>query len=207
MNDYLASLVANAQITRLALIGLAKNVGKTTTTNHLLETLVQAGLYQPHELALTSLGLDGEATDAMTGLPKLRYLPAAGMLVATAESLLLQAESEGILVERLRQLAGRTALGPIMLARIQRPAHLVIAGPTLLRDLDTTLEQCASLWSAPEFHRRGNQPCRSCGPCHQQRLHPLHRRKRCSDPCAGCEAHIRRSEPASRQSIALRGCL
>ena len=44
----------------LALIGLAKNVGKTTTTNHLLETLLGEKLYRAEELALTSLGLDGE---------------------------------------------------------------------------------------------------------------------------------------------------
>src|SRR6266571_8493255 len=109
MTAYLAHMVAQAHISRLALIGLAKNVGKTTATNHLLETLIGENLYRAEELALTSLGLDGEATDALTGLPKPRYVPQAGLLVATAANLLLQAESEGAQVERLLQLPGRTA--------------------------------------------------------------------------------------------------
>jgi len=53
MPAQLASIVAQARIARLALIGLAKNVGKTTTTNHLLETLLGGELYRAEELALT----------------------------------------------------------------------------------------------------------------------------------------------------------
>jgi hypothetical protein len=95
MPAQLASIVAQARIARLALIGLAKNVGKTTTTNHLLETLLGGELYRAEELALTSLGLDGEAIDALTGLPKPRYVPQAGLIVATTADLLDQAESTG----------------------------------------------------------------------------------------------------------------
>lgn len=137
----LAQIVAKAQIQRLSLIGLSKNVGKTTTTNHLLQTLLDEKRYEARELALTSLGLDGEATDAMTGLPKPRYVPQAGLLVATTAGLLRQAESEGARFERLQQLPGRTALGPVILARVQQPGRVVIAGPTLLRDLRSTLDQ------------------------------------------------------------------
>ena len=137
----LAQIVAEAQIQRLSLIGLAKNAGKTTATNHLLQTLLDERQYEAHTLALTSLGLDGEATDAMTGLPKPRYVPQAGLLIATTAGLLRQAESEGARFERLQQLAGRTALGPVVLARVQQPGRVVIAGPTLLRDLRSTLDQ------------------------------------------------------------------
>src|SRR5207248_6272098 len=135
MTTLLAQIITHARISRLALIGLAKNVGKTTTTNHLLAALLNEGFYGARELALTSLGLDGEATDAMTGLPKPRYVPQAGLLVATTLDLLLRAESEGTQVERLLQLPGRTALGPVILARILRPGRVIIAGPTLLHDL------------------------------------------------------------------------
>src|SRR5438270_11244462 len=92
----LAQLVTEAKIHSLSLIGLSKNVGKTTTTNHLLETLVGEKYYRSDELALTSLGLDGETVDALTGLPKPRYVPQAGLLVATTADLLDQAESSGI---------------------------------------------------------------------------------------------------------------
>jgi hypothetical protein len=137
----LAHIVAKARIRRLSLIGLAKNVGKTTATNSLLETLLHERLYEASELALTSLGLDGEATDAMTGLPKPRYVPQAGLLVATTHEFLRQAESEGARFERLQQLPGRTVLGPVFLARVTQPGRVVIAGPTLLRDLRATLDQ------------------------------------------------------------------
>jgi hypothetical protein len=141
MPALLAHLVAEANIHRLALIGLSKNVGKTTATNHLLETLINEKLYCSDELALTSLGLDGEATDALTGLSKPRYVPQAGLLVATTAELLRQAEGEGAQVEFLQQLPGRTALGPVILARIICPGRVIIAGPTLLRDLRNAMDQ------------------------------------------------------------------
>jgi hypothetical protein len=112
MTTQLARIVAQANIKRLSLIGLSKNVGKTTTTNHLLETLVAERSYRVDELALTSLGLDGEAVDALTGLPKPRYIPQEGLLVATTVDLLREGEARGIEAEWLLQLPGRTALGP-----------------------------------------------------------------------------------------------
>src|SRR5258708_16607171 len=145
MTAQLASIIARANIGRLSLVGLSKNVGKTTTTNHLLETLLGERLYRAQELALTSLGLDGEATDALTGLPKPRYIPQAGLLVATTADLLKQAEREGAQVEYLQQLPGRTALGPVIVARVLQTGHIVIAGPTLLRDLHSLLERLQAL--------------------------------------------------------------
>lgn len=145
MTAYLAHIVARANIQRLSLIGLSKNAGKTTATNHLLETLLREKLYRAEELALTSLGLDGEATDALSGLPKPRYVPQTGLLVATTSDLLHQAESEGAQVERLQQLPGRTALGPVILARILRPGRIIIAGPTLLRELRSALDRLQAL--------------------------------------------------------------
>src|SRR5712691_2887729 len=141
MTTSLAYIVAQANIQRLSLIGLSKNVGKTTATNYLLETLLSEGLYRAGELAITSLGLDGEATDALTGLPKPRYVPQAGVIVATTADLLRQAENGGTRLEHLLQLPGRTALGPVMLARVVHPGRIIIAGPTLLRDLRSALDQ------------------------------------------------------------------
>src|SRR5207248_4434817 len=145
MSASLAQLVTEAKIHNLSIIGLSKNVGKTTTTNHLLETSVGEQYYRSAELGLTSLGLDGETTDALTGLPKPRYVPQAGLLVATTTELLLRAESEGTQVERLLQLPGRTALGPVILARILRPGRVIIAGPTLLHDLHNAIDQLGRL--------------------------------------------------------------
>jgi hypothetical protein len=145
MSTSLAQLISEAKIHSLSLIGLSKNVGKTTTTNHLLETLVSEKYYRSDELGLTSLGLDGETTDALTGLPKPRYVPQAGLLIATTTELLVQAESEGTQFERLLQLPGRTALGPVILSRIVRPGRVIIAGPTSLHGLRNAIDQLGRL--------------------------------------------------------------
>src|SRR5205823_1622814 len=55
--------------------------------------------------------------------------------------LVLQAEHEGAQFERLGHLPGRTALGPVLLTRVLHPGRIIIAGPTLLRDLRSTLVQ------------------------------------------------------------------
>lgn len=141
MTASLAQIVSAANISRLSLIGLSKNAGKTTTTNYLLEALLRQNLYRAEDVAITSLGLDGEALDALTGLPKPRYVPQAGILVATIENFILQAEREGAQFEHLLRLPGRTVLGPVMLARVLHPGRIVIAGPTLLRELRAALDQ------------------------------------------------------------------
>ncbi|HKF38071.1 MAG TPA: hypothetical protein VKB35_14340, partial [Ktedonobacteraceae bacterium] len=79
------------------------------------------------------------------GLPKPRYVPQAGLLVATTADLLRQAEREGARIERLQQLPGRTALGPVFLARVLRPGRIVIAGPTLLSNLCSSLDLLPAL--------------------------------------------------------------
>ncbi len=137
----LAQTVADANIQRLSLIGLSKNVGKTTTTNYLLETLISQRLYRAEEIAITSLGLDGEAIDALTGLPKPRYLPQTGILVVTTADLLHQAENEGAQFHHLQEFPGRTALGPVILARVSRAGQIIIAGPTLLSQLRGVLDK------------------------------------------------------------------
>ena len=145
MSVSLAKIVAGAKIRSLALIGLSKNVGKTTTTNYLLEALISEKHYRSDELALTSLGLDGEATDALTGLPKPRYVPQPGLIIATAEELLHLAEREGAQFQRLKRLSGRTALGPVTVARVLRPGRVTVAGPTLLHDLHRAIDQLGRL--------------------------------------------------------------
>lgn len=136
----LAEIVAQANIVRLSLIGLAKNTGKTTTAKYLLATLPSTKGYRLEDLALTSLGLDGEEIDLLTGLPKPRYILPSGLLIATAETCLAQAETQGARFDRLLQLPGRCALGPLFIARVLRSGPVVIAGPTLLRELSHALD-------------------------------------------------------------------
>src|SRR5207247_1132622 len=81
----------------VTIVGLAKNAGKTTVVNHLLEHL-------DGRIGLASLGLDGEARDQLTGLAKPRIAPPAGALVLTTTELRGQ-------TPMLQALPFRTAAG------------------------------------------------------------------------------------------------
>ena len=71
--DSLYSIIAGSGSRSLADIGLVKNAGKTTVVNALMANC-------PHLFGLTSLGLDGERIDHLTGLAKPRIAPPAGTL-------------------------------------------------------------------------------------------------------------------------------
>jgi hypothetical protein len=107
----------------VTVVGLAKNAGKTTVVNHLLDRL-------DGRIGLASLGLDGEARDHLTGLPKPRITPPAGTLVATTEGLL------GPGAAAVRRLPFRTAMGRVVIAAATGDEPVVVAGPVRLDELD-----------------------------------------------------------------------
>ena len=72
--DALYDIIAGSGCRSLAVIGLVKNAGKTTVVNALMANC-------QHLFGLTSLGLDGERTDHLTGLAKPRIAPQGGVLV------------------------------------------------------------------------------------------------------------------------------
>ena len=62
----------------ISIIGLAKNVSKTTTLNFIIKNL------ENRRLGLTSIGRDGERYDVITQLPKPRIFIRSGTIIATA---------------------------------------------------------------------------------------------------------------------------
>jgi hypothetical protein len=110
-----------------AVVGLAKNAGKTTVLNHLLELL-------PGPVGLASLGLDGELRDHLTGLAKPRVRPPAGSLVATASGLVGDARVA-------RGLGFRTAVGEVVLVEAAGAEPVVVSGPARLDELDGVVEE------------------------------------------------------------------
>ena len=110
----------------VAVVGLAKNAGKTTVLNHLLHGLGGCP-------GLASLGLDGEQRDQLTGLAKPRVVPPAGSLVATAEEL-----AGGLPVRR--RLGMRTAVGEVVLVEAVGREPVLVSGPATLPELDRTVE-------------------------------------------------------------------
>ncbi|TVP95454.1 MAG: hypothetical protein EA374_03995 [Acholeplasmatales bacterium] len=110
--------------------GMAKNTGKTTTLNHVIQLF-------SGQVALTSIGLDGESIDQLTGLPKPAIDTVAGMVIATARSTLSAATAT---VTVLEETPFQTALGPVCIVRVRRAGTVCVAGPTTNRDLQSVIE-------------------------------------------------------------------
>jgi len=109
----------------VTVVGLAKNAGKTTVVNHLLERMVG-------RVGLASLGLDGEEKDQLTGLAKPRIAPPAGALVLTTTQLRGQTPV-------VRELPFRTAAGEVVVVAAGGGEAVVVSGPTRLDELDQAL--------------------------------------------------------------------
>ena len=122
----LAQLTANAP--RLALVGLAKNTGKTVTLNALLGELATART----PVGVTSVGRDGERNDVIDfRIEKPLVRLAAGDLVATTDTLLA---ASGVPHELLEHTGVRTPMGEVLLARLNGAGTVEIAGPSAALD-------------------------------------------------------------------------
>jgi hypothetical protein len=106
----LSDLTASTQ--RLALVGLAKNTGKTEALAALLRELETQG----RRVGVTSVGRDGEERDVIDArIEKPRVLLVPGSLVATTDGLL---RASGIPHEVLEDTDIRTPLGRVLIARV-----------------------------------------------------------------------------------------
>jgi hypothetical protein len=113
----------------LALVGLAKNTGKTATLAAILREHAASGT----PVGVTSIGRDGEEHDVIDArIDKPRVELQRGSLVATTGALL---RASGVAHERLMQTGVRTPLGEVVLARLSEPGAIEVAGPSAAADL------------------------------------------------------------------------
>jgi len=114
---------------RLALVGLAKNTGKTETLTAILAEHAAAGT----PVGVTSIGRDGEAHDVIDArIEKPRLNLVEGTLLATTGELL---RASGVAHERLQQTGVRTPLGEVVLARLNEAGTVEVAGPGAAADV------------------------------------------------------------------------
>jgi len=106
----------------ISIIGLAKNVSKTTTLNYLIKNL--KGI----KLGLTSIGRDGERYDVITQLPKPRIFIKKGTIVATARQ---SFEASEVKMEILKKTQFNTPLGEILILRALSDGFIELAGPSI----------------------------------------------------------------------------
>lgn len=118
---FLAEILKN-HFHSVAIIGMAKNTGKTYTFNQLVLEGQKLGL----KLAVTSIGLDGEERDSLHGHLKPRIQVYPGLIAVTAKALLVQSELD---YEVLGATGVATPLGEVVLARVLSRGKLVLAGP------------------------------------------------------------------------------
>lgn len=117
-------------IHRLAIVGVAKNCGKTTTLNALLQHLAD------RTIGLLSIGIDGEPEDMLIGTPKPSIRVHAGHHIITAQGAL---EHSSARVEYLATLGFSTPMGEVFLTRVLEPGTVLLAGLRHRGDLQTGL--------------------------------------------------------------------
>lgn len=106
----------------VAVVGMAKNVGKTECLNYILRRTANSG----HRIAITSIGVDGESSDRVTLTAKPEIVLNPGMIFATSEKHFLQRLLEA---EILDISSRRSALGRIVAARALSEGKSLISGP------------------------------------------------------------------------------
>jgi len=117
----------------LSIVGLEKNTGKTECFNYLVKRLPADGL----NLAVTSIGLDGERIDAVTGTKKPEILLRKGILFATSEKLYKKRE---ILSEVVDVGEPTGSLGRIITARALACGKIMLSGPPATVDLKNWMD-------------------------------------------------------------------
>lgn len=118
----LSELTASSR--RVALVGLAKNTGKTEA----LAALLREAHAGNRLVGVTSVGRDGEEHDVIDfRISKPRIVLPAGSLLATTDELL---RASGIPFELLEGTDVRTPLGRVLIARLRGRGAVEIAGPS-----------------------------------------------------------------------------
>ena len=111
----------------ISIIGLSKNVSKTTTLNHIINLL-----RDKHTIGVTSIGRDGEPYDSITELPKPKIIVEKGTIFATAEGSLKNSE---IKAELIKRTDFATPLGIINIYKAINKGYVELAGPSINKQL------------------------------------------------------------------------
>ena len=108
----------------LSIVGMAKNAGKTTALNFLIEEAIDEGI----QLGITSTGRDGESQDLVTGTEKPRVYLEEDMLVAVPTLLYDLADA---VLEVVKKTKYSTAIGELLICRVKDAGYVQVAGPVI----------------------------------------------------------------------------
>lgn len=122
--DLLSLLQLRPGPPRLAVVGCAKNVGKTTALVALLRAF-EEDLPDAPPPALLSIGVDGERRDAFSGASKPAVAVREGALCATASGALKDASARVVFLE---DTGVRTPLGSVFIVQVEQAGDIRLAG-------------------------------------------------------------------------------
>jgi hypothetical protein len=125
----------------IGVAGTAKNTGKTTT----LCALIGEAYHRGRLPGVTGIGYDGEERDNVTLLPKPRITVHPGMIVTTSERCLSASTAR---LRAIRTTGYQTALGEVVICRVEESGLVVVAGPNKTTDLAAVSHQMLSLGAA-----------------------------------------------------------
>lgn len=138
--EFLVDALGLDSLRSLAIIGMGKNAGKTTVLNHLLNAIRQTK--SKRVVAVTSIGLDGEDEDIVTGGVKPRIYLTEGALLATSCGSLNKCDA---VIEILALTGIHTATGEIAIGRMRTNGYVELAGPSIARDVATCERYCREM--------------------------------------------------------------
>jgi hypothetical protein len=109
----------------ISIIGMGKNVGKTTALNHIINE-AREQMHSP--LGLTSIGWDGECEDQVTLNSKPRIYVEKGTIIATSRRLL---KSCDITKEIVFTTGMQTPMGEVIIVRALSDGYVELGGPSI----------------------------------------------------------------------------
>ena len=122
----------------LSIVGMAKNAGKTTALNYLIEEAEDEGML----IGVTSTGRDGETVDLVTNTEKPRVYLYEDTIVSVPTMLYDLSEAGLEILEMSRY---RTSIGELLLCRVASSGYVQIAGPVATKDTKRMCERMFSL--------------------------------------------------------------
>ena len=128
----------------VSVVGMAKNAGKTECLRYILAGCAARG----HLAGVTSIGIDGESLDQVTGTEKPEIVLNEGTLFVTAENFY----RERRLTSEILDVGNmQTALGRLVVARAVTTGKAVLAGPTATGQVKGVIRQLQALGARTVF--------------------------------------------------------
>lgn len=118
----------------LSIVGMAKNAGKTTAMNFLIEEAMDDGI----RLGITSIGRDGESQDLVTGTEKPKIYLDQDTIVTVPTQLYDLADAG---LEILKKTRYSTPMGDLLICRVADSGYVQIAGPPAAMDTKRVCEE------------------------------------------------------------------